>query len=232
MEGVSVMLLTPAYGGQVFVPYYLSVVRFDRLCRDNNIPFNIESCYNESLIQRARNSNVDGFLRKTDYTHALFIDSDIEFNENDIINLIKSNKDIIGGLYPKKKINWDNISNKINNDKEKYHTPSDLEAYSKEYVLIHRNNTMNFDENGIVETRYVGTGYMLVKRSVFLDMMEEHPFDFYNANGNISFMFFNSELRYGAYLSEDYWFCDRWLCMNKQIFMMNVKANHYGTNKF
>jgi len=62
--------------------------------------------FNESLIQRARNYLVDSFLR-SDYTHLMFIDSDIGFNPHDVISLAAlaepdSGYDIVCGPYPKK----------------------------------------------------------------------------------------------------------------------------------
>jgi hypothetical protein len=64
--------------------------------------------FNESLITRARNYLVDEFLR-SGYTHMMFIDSDIHFNPQDIIALLALDKDVVGGPYPKKSINWKNI---------------------------------------------------------------------------------------------------------------------------
>ena len=43
--------------------------------------------FNESLITRARNYLVDEFLRAEEFTHLMFIDSDINFNPKDVLSL-------------------------------------------------------------------------------------------------------------------------------------------------
>ena len=87
--------------------------------------------------------------------HLLFIDSDIEFNPNDIIRLYLANKDIIGIAYAFKK---------LYNDKT-------IGVYN----LLE--NSTNEDKE-INEAFEIGTGIMLIKRSVLLKMIESDPNDY------------------------------------------------------
>ena len=47
-----------------------------------------------------------------------WVDADIEFEPEDIIKMLDYNKPVIGGIYPKKKINWDKITELANQTNE------------------------------------------------------------------------------------------------------------------
>jgi hypothetical protein len=96
---------TPMFGGMCSGFYSQSVSSLQRFLNEQGIAFNSINIYNESLIQRARNAMVKNAF-KTDFTHFMFIDSDIRFHGNDVISLIQADKPVIAGIYPKKEINW------------------------------------------------------------------------------------------------------------------------------
>ena len=60
---------------------------------------------NESLITRARNKSLNKFMN-TDCSHLLFIDSDIEFQPEAVMDLLLFDKDVSCCVYPKKGFNW------------------------------------------------------------------------------------------------------------------------------
>lgn len=99
---ISILVLTPSYGGQIYVGYLSSIIKLERLCKEKNIIIDYEFCYNESLIPRARNTLVDKFMNSSNYTHLLFLDADIQFEPEDIIKMLEYNKPLVGGVYPKK----------------------------------------------------------------------------------------------------------------------------------
>ena len=66
------------------------------------------SVSNASLIPQARNQLTRDFMQ-TDYSHMLFVDSDIEFDPEHVIAMLRSGKRIVGGTYPQKKIHWDRV---------------------------------------------------------------------------------------------------------------------------
>ncbi len=94
------MVCTPMYGGNCVGLYMKSCLDLQTLCIRYGIEIRFSFLFNESLITRARNYLVDEFLR-SGFTHLLFIDSDINFDPNDVIALIALDKDVIGGPYPK-----------------------------------------------------------------------------------------------------------------------------------
>ena len=93
-------IATPMYGGMNHGLYMKSCLDLQTTFMRYGIEIKFSFLFNESLITRARNYLVDEFLR-SDYTHMLFIDSDINFNAQDVIALLALDKDVIGGPYPK-----------------------------------------------------------------------------------------------------------------------------------
>src|SRR6056300_1728857 len=79
---------TPMYGGQCHGMYTKSTADLAKLCQAYGIECKFFYLFNESLITRARNYCVDEFLR-SDYTHLMFIDSDIGFAAQDIFVMLQ-----------------------------------------------------------------------------------------------------------------------------------------------
>ena len=132
----SILVVTPAYGGLAYVGYISGLLKLERLCREKNIKIDYEFCYNESLIPRARNTLAGLFYNKTDYTHLLFLDADIQFNEEDIIKMLDYDKPLVGGVYPKKSINWEKITELVNKNNENELTCENIQAGVRDSVVI------------------------------------------------------------------------------------------------
>jgi hypothetical protein len=229
-QDTSILVVTPAYGGQVFAGYLTSLLKLERLCRDKGILIDYEFCYNESLIPRARNTLAHTFMSSTKYTHLLCLDADIEFEPDDIIKMLDYNKPVVGGVYPKKNINWNKITELVNQTNVTALTTDTIQAMTKEPVLILLDDpTINVNDE-FIETRYTGTGILLIQRNVLEKMRTSFPNDIYNALNTIYFRYFDTELKDGVYLSEDYWFCDRWRQLGGQIHIhTKFRCRHWGT---
>jgi len=232
-KDISILVVTPAYGGQLFVGYLTSLLKFERLCKDKGILVDYEYCYNESLISRARNTLTHTFMSSTQYTHLLCLDADIEFEPEDIIKMLDYNKPIVGGVYPKKKINWDKITELVNQPNKTVLTSETIQAMTKEAVVILLDDPAINVNDEFIETRYTGTGILLIQRNVLEKMRESFPNDIYNALDIKYFRYFDTELKDGIYLSEDYWFCDRWRQLGGKIYIYTkFKCRHWGTYAF
>jgi hypothetical protein len=197
--------------------FFASVLQLQQLFINKNIPFQYIFLTNDSLIPRARNKLCKYFLDTPNATHLLFIDSDIEFNPNDIIRLYLANKDVIGMAYAFKKLYNDKtmgvynlLENSTNNDKE------------------------------IEEALEIGTGIMLIKIHVLLKMIESEPENYIlldnpeDVNKPINerkyYRFFDTQFNNNRYLSEDYMFCQKWRSLNGKIYLLkNTTTIHHGT---
>jgi hypothetical protein len=230
----SILVVTPAYGGLAYVGYVSGLVKLERLCREKNIKIDYEFCYNESLIPRARNTLADIFYNRTDYTHLLFLDADIQFMGEDIIKMLDYDKPLVGGVYPKKSINWEKITELVNENNENELTCENIQAIVKNSVVILLDDPVINLNDDFIETRYTGTGILLIQRIVLDKMRESFPNDVYTVGETggttVFFRYFDTELKDGIYLSEDYWFCDRWRQLGGKVYIYTkFRCRHWGT---
>lgn len=175
-----------------------------------DLGYEVKYCplYNESLITRARNILSEVFL-KEEADYLLFIDADQSFNYLDIHKMIQEDKDILGALVPMKKINWEIIKDAA------LLGETNLEQYSGVF-------NFNIKEDGILpdftkafEVEYIGTGMMLIKKEVLLNLKNEclsykhNSGEFYGIKHEdlITEFFTTSIDEKGHLLSEDFHFC-------------------------
>ena len=78
-----IFIATPMYGGNCGGQYTRAMIELQKICSEYEIQTEFFFLFNESLITRARNYCADEFMR-SDYTHLMFIDSDIGFNPHDV----------------------------------------------------------------------------------------------------------------------------------------------------
>jgi len=158
-------------------------------------------------------------------------------------------KDVIGGPYPKKSINWGNVAQAARNNPNL--DPKELEGLVGEYVFNVVKGTSQFQVTEPLEVLEIGTGHMMVKREVFEKMQDSFPNIKYKPDhvGQANFdgsryihAYFDTvidtkdSITGGGterYLSEDYMFCQMWRKIGGQIFLCPwMKTQHIGTYAF
>jgi len=248
LKNHKVFIATPMYGGMAHGMYIKSCLDLQSTLGKYGIETKFSFLFNESLITRARNYLVDEFLR-SGYTHLLFIDSDVHYNPEDVVALLALDKDVIGGPYPKKSINWGNVAEAAR--KHPNMNPRELEKLVGEYVFNVVKGTSQFQVTEPLEVMEIGTGYMLVKRHVFDKMAVEYPNIRYKPDhvGQSNFdgsryihAYFDTVIDSKGsitgggtdrYLSEDYMFCQMWRKMGGEIWLCPwMKTQHIGTYAF
>jgi len=239
---------TPMYGGMAHGMYVKSCLDLQAVMTRYGVETKFSFLFNESLITRARNYLVDEFLR-SDCTHLLFIDSDIHYNPQDVIALMALDKDVIGGPYPKKSINWGAVASAARKHPDM--EPKELETLVGEYVFNVVKGTSQFSVTEPLEVMEIGTGFMMVKRDVFKKMEEAYPTIRYKPDhvGQANFdgtryihAYFDTvidtkdSITGGGserYLSEDYMFCQMWRKIGGEIYLCPwMKTQHIGTYAF
>ena len=228
------------YGGQCTGSFCQSVLLSIPTLSANHIEATFSFMFNESLITRARNALVATFL-KTDSTHLMFIDADIRFNPADIVHMVRADKDIICGIYPKKEINWGTVKQAM----DRGVPDSELKHHTGSFVvnLVDYATEVTVPVNEPVEIYNGGTGFMLIKREVF-EKMQSHVPVYYNDVIDVSNSlqpreaiseFFATSIEPGTQrlLSEDYHFCRTWREMGEKVYAAPwVNLAHIGTYIF
>jgi hypothetical protein len=177
----SLFVATPMYGGQCHGNYTRSMCDLTALCVKYGINMKVYYLFNESLITRARNYCADEFMR-SDFTHMMFIDSDIGFDPNDVITLLAiqsddSPYDIIGGPYPKKCISWEKIVQAVNKGAAD-ENPNALDQFVGDYVfnpVITAGTEASIKISEPAEVLEIGTGFMMIRKETFKKFNDAFP---------------------------------------------------------
>jgi hypothetical protein len=200
----------PCYGGMVSEPTMTSFLRFVLLASQAGLNWSLDTMVNESLVTRARNNLMAKMMTNTAATHFMFIDADIRFQPESILQMIAYEKDVIGGLYPKK-------------------------ALPVNYVINLKPETKIQGDIFTVDT--MGTGFLLFKRNVYEKLIEAHPECKYVDDVGLGkqyepmmYSIFDCKIdERGHYLSEDWLFCRRWQELGGEIWAHSkVLLNHVG----
>ena len=240
---VKIIIGTPCFGGMIHNGYFQSMIELSANFTKLNLPYEVMTIGNESLIQRARNGIVAKFMSDPTSTHLMFIDADITFSWIHIVKLLISGKELCGGCYPKKCFNWDKIKHQV--IKNPTMNDDELMAKSLDYVfnpIYHKEgeNVIIKINNGMAQVKDIGTGFMLINKSVITKMMKKYP----------ETKFMNNVAGYGqtnvndyfyalfdccidpvsrVYLSEDYLFCKRWIEIGGELWLdLGTNLNHTG----
>ena len=115
---VKIHLATPCYGGMVSVEFMRSMCNLVNDFNKTGMSYNIQTISNDSLVTRARNCLLSAFLTDDSATHLMFIDADITFHPKAIYRLLSADKDVVGGIYPMKTVNWSNVREALSNDSD------------------------------------------------------------------------------------------------------------------
>ena len=229
----SLFISTPCYGGNVSMSYTISILNLLIKLNENKIKFVIDFIGNESLIVRARNKSLAKFIN-SNFTHILFIDSDIEFPADAVLDLLDFDKDITGCVYPRKGINFNRLLFSLQNEPN---SKESLESRGLDFCF----NSLNSNKEGdFIRVKETSTGFMMIKKDIVLKMIENNKDllvidDSMDSNINNSYYaLFNciidDEKRF---LSEDYSLCKRASDCGGEIWI-NIKhdLSHYGTYAF
>jgi len=204
----------PMYGGLCNEATFIAMIKFGIIAGKMGLNYSIDTMVNESLVTRARNNLMAKMMTNTAATHFMFIDADIRFQPEAIFMMLATDKDVIGGLYPKK-------------------------ALPISYVINVKPGTMI--QNDIFPVDTMGTGFMMFKRHVYEKLCAAHPETKYVDDVGLGKQFeptmyaiFDCVIdERGHYLSEDWTFCYLWRMAGGKVFAdTGIKLDHTGYHKY
>ena len=229
----------PLYEGNISHITLTGIIDLIQWFSSKNIEYKFSFISKDSLVSRARNTIVTKFLDDEDFsgTHLFFLDADIGFSHKNFERLLDYNKDLVCGVYPTKGINWERLKTLDN----KTVKPQNLMNYNVNFI-----DPSNIKlENGFTEVKEGATGFMLIKKEVFLKLKDnysdlkftprpssilsgsENCYDFFKVGnykdkkGNVN------------YLSEDFYFSTLWRDIGGKIFAdLTSELSHLGKFSF
>ena len=216
LSGKSLFIALPAYDFKVSLKLAVSLAKFSRASAEHGIDIQIGSICGCSVVSRARNLLAKDMLEsKCDYL--LFIDSDINFEPDDIFRLMA------WGTDPKKGIVA--AVPRTRNESKVYIATLDYDA----------NGDLTMNGMGLVRAKRVATAFMLVRREVFETLEREHPeWAYYDSKTDrtLSCMF-DFQLAEEGYIGEDFLFCDRVRSHGFEVWIdPSITLGHMGVQEY
>ncbi|GJE58758.1 hypothetical protein [Methylobacterium trifolii] len=225
---MKILIGTPLHDGTVQIEFMRSIMRLIEALRGRGIVFGLATPMG-SLIFLQRNTLASVVLHDPTFDALLFIDSDMEFRPALIEKMIAAAKPVVGVICPAKVL-----------DAREFHanaklTGSPQDALERSLSFVGENYLMHepiadFERperaykvrGGLMRTTRVGTGIMLIRRSVLETMRTTLPgmwlghtpksyARFGAPPGGVLQCFAQERDIDGSYLGEDYGFCDRWV---------------------
>lgn len=187
----SIYIATPAFNGQVTIPYALSLSDTNILLKSHNYKIEPRVITSSSLLVAERNRLIQDFW-VCGFDYMLCIDADLGWPAQAVLAMLEQDKEFICGVYPARGANgYDfafrpskNIDNSLIQDKH------------------------------LLKMEYVPAGFMLIHRSAIAKMRDKFP-ELHHCSKDPNnkhpegYCFFNTEIWEGEFWGEDYVFCRR-----------------------
>ena len=229
-DGLRVFIATPMYGGMASAAYTMSLAHTPAAFFRNGVGLLFSCVINDSLVTRARNYLTYQFRQST-ATHLMWVDADIGFDPDDIVRMVRTDKDIVCGIYPKKEIHWREVARAAKQGVP----PERLPEHERSLVLnLIDESPDRVGADGLVEIANAGTGFMLIKRAVFEALADDAPSYVDASTPGIELKEFYAVSidpdSGNSLLSEDYHFCKLARDRGFRIYAAPwVRLNHTGT---
>jgi len=140
----------------------------------------------------------------------VFIDDDVSWQPEDLLKLLRTVGDVVGGTYRYK---------------------LDEEAYMGK-VYLGENKKPLVREDGAIHAIGLPAGFLKVTKQAVKRFMEAYPELLINADGNENVDLFNHGAYKGVWFGEDYAFCRRWNEIEGEVWLVpDLNLDHNGPDK-
>ncbi len=238
-----IFVATPVHS-ECSIHYTQALLKFQKQCMMNSIMVSF-SLLKSSLVTQGRNLCVANFLKDpTNYTHLLFIDSDIDFKFDTIMKMLKFDREVIATPYPMKHIHWDQIWDRFQKGKIKNIDELKRAGHAFPIKLDNQKGKEIPVVDGVIEVSHAPTGCMLIKKQVFDKMIKAYPNDKIEQATVINGMAVINEYNYNffdtihdpetkKYYGEDFGFCRKWTAIGGKCYCyISDDITHVGEYQY
>lgn len=227
-DGPWLYIATPTLDGRIHAGCVASVMQIQRMCIEAGVRFTWKVISGNSILPLARNELAKQFLA-TEATHMFMIDSDIQVDPRHVMYLLGHDKAISALPCSKREVIWDRLGEFIKAYPQV--EPGIYPSLIAEGNFSTEDQVFDVDEHGFAKVLKIGTGAMMVKRSVFEKMIEADPENYLETSAGRMHQFFaytidpETRIQYG----EDYTFCNAWRKLGGTVEMLiAAKTTHHG----
>lgn len=243
-----VWVSTPSLDGNMSWGYTKSVLDIQRACAKFGLKFGWRVVWGNSILPLARNKIVQQFMA-TGYDFLVMLDGDIEVDAKDILAAVLSGKQFVGIPCSKRAMDFNRLQQ---------FTIAAGEAVPAEYLssyfcapnfIVNEESTKDLDQIAkdlnLVRAEKIGTGCVVIHRSVFEKFQEAFPDRVYLEPDGVgeeakkkapiqTFEYFRYALDdEGFFIGEDFMFCNDWRSTGGEIWLkVDAITRHYGTTHF
>ncbi|MCA3276313.1 MAG: hypothetical protein ING16_04455 [Roseomonas sp.] len=215
---MKVFIATPTIASTMQVETTLSIVHMVNELRDGGHGaewFNYDGAY----VTRARHILTSRFLARGDFTHLLFLDSDIGVPKGAITRLLRTGHEVIGLACPLRHFDITRFAEAAREAPEGLPDLARLNALSRRFN-IEPDPSDPVIRNGLLRVNRIGFGCILIARTAFEKLIasgsvarrKSESFRQLGAEGEY-WAFFDEMTLDEGFVSEDYAFCLRWLAL-------------------
>jgi hypothetical protein len=243
-----VYVSTPSLDGNMSWGYVKTVLDIQRACIKFGLKFGWRVVWGNSILPLARNKIVSQFMA-SGYDFLVMVDGDIEVDAKDIIAAVLSGKQFVGIPCSKRAMDFGRLQQFTIAAGESA-PPEYLSSYfCAPNFIVDGESTSNLDDVArdlnLVRAEKIGTGCLVLHRSVFEKFQEKFPGRVYlepdglgeaaKKNAPIqTFEYFRYALdEEGFFIGEDFMFCNDWKEAGGEIWLkVDAITRHYGTTHF
>ncbi len=242
----NLIILIPT-GGKVHTAFMKCMIGLTQALGRRGIAFGVKT-YEFSDLVMSRNYLVSYFLSQEKHTHALLLDSDLEFSPEQVFRLFDFEEDFVAATYPDRRVTGPVLRDALMNcDPDTLKDQNAVRALLAKHMRYIATQNLGANKKFNVQKRdgfrtvaSVGTGFMLITRNVVEQIVENGQARPLPRSGRLNIYqdaprfsdFFSHHLtdQGDAFYGEDQSFCRRWIlgCGGDIWVDDNSQVNHIG----
>lgn len=228
---MKILIATPTAGGLVTTAYTHSLVGACQVFAQRGIDFD-HGVFDSADVAMARNFFANTLIRSQDFTHLLFIDSDMLITKPALTRLIDWQAAMAGLIYPERQIDLAAYRNAVLDG----HDHQNAEAIAMRFVVKFLDDQIQV-RDGFCKVEGIGFGCVLVARTLLERLIADGIAEELVSNhltrqglsGTLYDFFGPIDGPHGERLSEDFSFCARVRKAGQDVWaLVDAEVGHAG----
>ena len=258
---VNLLLVIVNYLPVYHIENCVSLLLTQQMLIENGIQYELYFIFEKEFTLNNRNSAIEYAFSKKDITHILFINSDIQFSQTDILKMINHNKDVMCGGCPQKQYSWpniisckkqiENLENLItahSNGKDDSASRNKIEklimnsANSIVSVISSYDVGLNYgvplkvESAELLKIKSTKFAFVMIKRDVVDHLCHKYKYLKYNnpiKQGSILFDLFRAEVDNNQFIDAEQSFCNKLSNIGCDVYLnININIAIIGNHKY